>query len=123
MVIITTIVAKIYFPESLERGQELPTVRQNCIYRRRQKEAARSDSEEDFLDSGADLEEQYSEDDNEDDEDVDPEEEESADLLFQIFVKTLIGKTITLDVKPINSIDNVKAKVQDKKGILQINSI
>ena len=35
----------------------------------------------------------------------------------QIYVKTLTGKTITLEVGPADSIENVRAKIQEKEGI------
>ena len=39
---------------------------------------------------------------------------------MQIFVKTLTGKTITLEVEPSDTIENVKAKVQVLVGYLEL---
>jgi len=36
---------------------------------------------------------------------------------MQIFIKTLTGKTITIEVDPADSIDEVKRKIQEKEGI------
>jgi hypothetical protein len=36
---------------------------------------------------------------------------------FFIYVKPLISKTITLEVEPSDTIENVEDKIQDKKGI------
>ena len=35
---------------------------------------------------------------------------------MQIFVKTLYGKSILLDVEPSDTIESLKAKIQDNEG-------
>jgi ubiquitin C len=35
----------------------------------------------------------------------------------QIFIKTLTGKTITLEIQPTDTIESIKAKIEDREGI------
>lgn len=36
---------------------------------------------------------------------------------MQVFIKTLTGKTVTIDVDPSDTIEIVKTKIQEKEGI------
>lgn len=36
---------------------------------------------------------------------------------MQVFIKTLTGKTIALEVEPTDTVETLKIKIQDKEGI------
>ena len=42
---------------------------------------------------------------------------------MQVFVKTLTGKTITLEVESSDTIENVKAKIQTRRASRPTNSV
>lgn len=42
---------------------------------------------------------------------------ELAESGMQIFVRTLTGKTVTLDVEPNDTVENIKQKIHEKEGI------
>ena len=42
---------------------------------------------------------------------------------MQIFVKTLTGKTITLEVESSDTIDNVKSKIQGAKTLSSLSQL
>jgi hypothetical protein len=46
-----------------------------------------------------------------------PPKLQETDLRDQIFVMTLTGKTITIDISPRHTVYNLKSKIQDKEGI------
>jgi adenosine 3'-phospho 5'-phosphosulfate transporter B2 len=100
MVIITTMIAKIYFPESLERGQEPPTINRSYSYRRTPLKRRSDEEGEGLLDSSGGEEEDdevlCSEDDDEDDDD-DLGDENDDDDEEELFLNAPTQRVLEFD--------------------------
>jgi hypothetical protein len=101
MVIITTMIAKIYFPESLERGQEPPTINRSYSYRRTPLKRRTAQSSNDEVDGLLDSSGGEEDDEvlcSEDDEDnLDDEKDEDDDDEEELFLNAPTQRVLEFD--------------------------